>query len=82
MNRSYLGFPGGSDGKESACNTEDAGSVPGWGRSSTEGNVNPLHYACLENSMNREAWSATVHGLAESQTGLCDFHFHSVSFTS
>ena len=42
------GFPGGSDGKESAFNAGDAGSIPGWGRSSGEGNGYPLQYSCLE----------------------------------
>ena len=49
------GFPGGSDGKESACNTEDLDSIPGLGRSPGEGNGNPLQYSHLENSMDREA---------------------------
>ena len=62
----YLGFPGGSDGKESACNTGDPGSIPGSGRSPREGNGNPLQYSCLENSMDREAWWNTAHGVAES----------------
>ena len=62
------GFPGASDGKESACNAGDPGSIPGAGRSSGEGNGYPLQYSCLENSMNREAWQATVHGVVESQT--------------
>ena len=44
-----LGFPGGSDGKESACNAGDLGSIPGLGRSLEEGNGNPLKYSCLEN---------------------------------
>ena len=48
-------FPGGSDGKESACNVGDQTSVPGSGRSSGEGNGYPLQYSCLENSMDREA---------------------------
>ena len=51
--------------KESACNagdTGDLGSVPGLGRSPGEGNGNPLQYSCLENSMDRESWRATVHG--------------------
>ena len=43
-------FPGGSDGKESACNTGDLGSIPGWGISPGEGNGNPFQYSCLENS--------------------------------
>ena len=49
------GFPGGSDGKVSACNAGDPGSIPGSGRSPGEGNGNPLQYSCLENSMDREA---------------------------
>ena len=47
----YLGFPGGSDGKESTCNAEDLGSIPGLGRSPGEGNSYPLQYSDLENSM-------------------------------
>ena len=48
-------FPGGSDGKESACNVGDLGSVPGLGRSPGEGNSCPLQSSCLENSMDRGA---------------------------
>ena len=55
-------FPGDSDGKESAFNAEDLGSIPGLGRSPGEGNSNPLQYSCLENPMNGGAWWATVHG--------------------
>ena len=51
-----LGFPGGSDGKESACNAGDLGSIPGSGRSPGEGNGNPLQYSCLENPMEGGAW--------------------------
>ena len=51
-----MGFPGGSDGKESACNVEDLGSIPGLGRSSGAGNSYPLQYSCLENSMDSGAW--------------------------
>ena len=58
------GFPGGSDGKESACNAGDLGSIPGLGRSPGEGNCYPLQYFCLENPMDRGAWRATVHGVA------------------
>ena len=47
--------------KESACNAADSDSVPGLGRSPEEGNVNPLQYSCLENSMERGAWQATAH---------------------
>ena len=56
------GFPGGSGGKESACSVGDLGSIPGLGRSPGEGNSYPLQYTGLENSMDREAWQATVHG--------------------
>ena len=52
-----LDFPGGSDGKESACNAGDLGLIPGSGRSPGEGNGNPLHYSCLENSMERGDFS-------------------------
>ena len=55
------GFPGGSAGKESACNAGDLGSIPGLGRSPGEGNGNPLQYSCLENSLNRRAWQAIVY---------------------
>ena len=66
-----MGFPGGSDGKESAaCNAEDLGSIPGLGGSPGEGNRYPLQYSCLENPMDRGAWRATVHGVAKSQTWL------------
>ena len=61
-----LGLPSGSDGKVSACNAGDQGSIPGLGRSPGEGNGNPLQYSCLENSMDGGAWWATVHGVAES----------------
>ena len=59
-----LGFLGGSDNKESACNEGNLGSVPGLGRSSGQGHGNPLQYSCMENPMDRRAWQATVHGLA------------------
>ena len=64
--RSGLGFPGGSDHKESACNAGDLGSTPGSGRSPGEGNGYPLQYSCLENSMDR-SWQATFHGIANSR---------------
>ena len=51
-----MGFPGGSEGKASACNGGDLGSIPGSGRSPGEGNGNPLQYFCLENPMDRETW--------------------------
>ena len=63
-----LGFPGGSDHKESPCNVGDLGSIPGLGRSPGEGNGYPLQYSCLENSTDRGACQATVHGVAKSQT--------------
>ena len=59
-------FTSGSDGKASACNAGDLGSIPGSGRSPGEGNDNSLQYPCLENPMDRGAWKATVHGVAES----------------
>ena len=65
-----LGFPGGSDSKESTCNVGDLGSIPGSGRSPGEGNGNPLQYSGLRNPMDSEAWQATVHGVAKNQTRL------------
>ena len=65
-----VGFPGGSDGKESACNAGDLDLIPGLGRSPGGGHGNPLWYSCLENSMDRGAWRATVHGVAQSRTWL------------
>ena len=60
--------PGGSDGKESACNAGDLGSIPGLGRSPGEGNGYPLQYSFLESSMSRGAWQATVPGVEKSRT--------------
>ena len=65
-----VGFPGGSDGKESACNAGDPGSIPGSGRSPGGGNGNPLQYSCLGNPMDRGAWHATVQGVAKNLTQL------------
>ena len=84
-------FPGGSDGKASACYEGDLGSIPALGRSLGEGNGNPLQYSCLENSMDGGAWWATVHGVTKSQTRLSDFshslnmqfyilHFYNLKF--
>ena len=69
-------FPGGSEGKESACNAVNPGSIPGSGRSPGEGNGNPLQYSCLENPMDGGAWWATVHGVAKSRTWLSAFPSH------
>ena len=66
-------------GRESACiagATENAGSIPGSGRSPGGGHVNPLQYSCLENPMDRGTWQATVHRIAESQTWLKWFSMH------
>ena len=87
------GFPASSVCKESACNAGDSGSIPRLGRSPGEGkgypiqysglknsNGTPLQYSCLENPMDRGAWKAAVHGVAEGRTRLSDFtftfHFH------
>ena len=57
-----------SVGKESACNAGDPASIPGLGRSPRVGSGNPLQYSCLEDSMDRGAWRAAVHGVTKSQT--------------
>ena len=67
-----VGLPGGSDGKESACNAEDLGLIPRVGRYSGEGNGNPLKYSHVENSMDRGTWPAKVSGIAKSHTHLND----------
>ena len=67
--RTVLGFPGGSDGKESACDVGDLGSIPGLGKSPGEGNSYPLQYYGLENSTDY-----IIHGITKSQTWLSDFH--------
>ena len=64
------GFPGGSGGKEPACHCRRNRSNPQLGRSFGGGHSSPLQYFCLENSMDRGAWRATVHGIAKSQTWL------------
>ena len=66
-----MGFPGGSDGKESTCNEEDVGSIPDLGRSPREGNSYPLQYSGLENLMD-----CRVHRVVKSGTRLSTFHFH------
>ena len=69
----YMGFPGSSAGKESACSAGELGLIPGLRRSPGEGSGYPLQYLGLENSMDRGAWWATVHGVAKSRTGLSYF---------
>ena len=61
----FLGFPGDSVGKESACNAGEMGSITGLERFAGEGNSNPHQYSCLENRMDRGVWKATVHGVAK-----------------
>ena len=65
-----VGLPRQLSGKETTCQTGDVGSIPGLGRSPGGGNGNALQYSCLENSMDRRAWQATGHGVANSQTQL------------
>ena len=60
-----MSFPGGSDGKESACSVADPGSIPGLGLSPGEGTGNPLRYSCPENPTDRGAWPATVRGVTK-----------------
>ena len=67
-----MGLPWWFSGKESACNAGDLGLIPGLGGSPGEGIGNPLQYSCLENSMDRGAWWATVHGVTKSRTQLRD----------
>ena len=69
----FLVFPGGSAGKESACNVGDLDSIPGLERSPGKGNGYPLQYSGLENSMDY-----IVHGVAKSRTRLSDVHFHTL----
>ena len=69
-----MGFPGGSDSKEFACNAGDPSLIPGLGRAPGGGNGNPLHYSCLESSMDRGTLWATVHEVTKSLTKLSDEH--------
>ena len=71
----HFGFPGGSAGKESACNEGDLGLIPGLGRSPGEGKAYPLQYSGLENSM-----GCVDHGVTNSQTWLSNSHFHFTTF--
>ena len=66
------GLPWWLSGNESTCSAGDLGLIPGSGRSLGGGHGNPLHYSCLENPRDREAWRATVHGVAKRRTGLTD----------
>ena len=68
----YIYIHGGSDSKESACSAGTPSLIHGLGRSPGEGNGYPLQHSCLENSMEREAWQATIHGVTKSQTQLND----------
>ena len=69
----YMGFSGGSDDKETACNAGDPGLISRSGRSPGEGHGNPLQYSCLKNPMDRGAWCAIVHGVTKSQTWLSNW---------
>ena len=78
-----MGFPGGASGKDLPANAEDTGdtdSIPGSERSLGVRNGNPLQYSCLENSMDREAWRAVVHRVAENRTRLST-HTHTYTHT-
>ena len=77
---SVFGFQGDSDSKESAYSEGNPGLIPGSERFPGEGNGNPLQYSCLENSMDREAWQATVLGVTKSQTRLSDFTLYKIYF--
>ena len=74
-----IGFPGDSVSKESTCNAGDLGLIPGLGRSCGGGHDNPLQYSCLENSMDRGAWWATVHRVTKNWTQLSDKAQHTLS---
>ena len=73
FNEAVYTWPGGSDGKASACNAGDPGLILGSVRSPGEGNGNPLQHSCLENPMDGGAWYTTVHGVAKSRPWLSDF---------
>ena len=64
----FLGFPGGSDGKESACNAEDLGLIAGLGRSPEGGHCNPLQYSSLDNPHGQRSLDVAVHGVTKNQT--------------
>ena len=75
------GFPHSTVGKESSCNAEDLGLIPGSGRSPVEGNGNPLQYSCLENLMDRGEWQATVHVVTRVRHNLATKPPHLYIFT-
>ena len=75
--RRNIGFPGGSDGKESACNLGDLGSIPSLERSRGGGHGDTLQYSCLGNLTDSGAWWATAHKVAKGQTQLKQLSAHS-----
>ena len=74
----FLGFPGDSDDKESACSAGDLDSIPGLGRSPGEGNAYPIQYSGLENSMERGAWQSTVHVFTSVQPEQAGTHAYTL----
>ena len=72
----YVDIPHSLDGRATACNSGDLGSIPGLGRPPGEGNGNPLQYSCLGNTMDRGVWWTVVHGVAKSQTRLSGRYTH------
>ena len=70
----HIGFPGGSNGKESACSAKDPGLIPGARRSAAEGNGYPLQCSCLENPMDRGARRVLLHGVTKSEYWLSTYH--------
>ena len=82
LTNSLMGFPGGSEGKETACNAgddRDMELIPGWGRCPGGGHDNPLQYSCLGNTMDREAWQTRVHRVAKNWTWLKQLSSHTES---
>ena len=79
--RVFGGFTGGSVVKNLPAHAEDAGPIPGSGRSPGEGKGNPLQYSCLENSLDRGTWRATVHRVAKSRTRLKRLSMHNVTLS-
>ena len=77
---SCSGFPGSSEGRESAWSAGDPGSILGSGRSPGAGSGNPLKYSCLENSMDRGVWWATVDRVTKSRTRMSDYHHYYFMF--